>query len=249
MGKTGIGWTNSSWNPYTWNCHKVSPGCKHCYMFAMARKLQGLDATGAPKMRESAWSELDRLEPGPVFVNSMSDTYHPDAPVAWIHRIHNAARSRPHLTFLLLTKRIERTAALAPYLDWPTNLWIGTTVESADYLWRLDYLRAIRQAAGRFVSFEPLLEPVRPDLVGLDWMIVGGESGPDRRIFSKWWARDLCWLAHDRNIPFFFKQGSAYAPGQDRLLDGIEYSEVPSSWSWTPGHGARATSVQQLSLF
>lgn len=249
MGKTGIGWTNSSWNPYTWNCNKVSPGCQNCYMFAMSRKLKALDATGAPRMREAAWRELDHLEPGPVFVNSMSDTYHESVPAAWIHRIHNAARSRPQFVFLLLTKRIERAAALAPFLDWPPNLWIGTTVESPAYSWRLDYLRRIASAAGRFVSFEPLLDAVSPDLTGIDWVIVGGESGAQRRYFSQDWVVKVHHAAALAHIPFFYKQGSAYAPGQDRLLYGHEYSEVPAAWNWTPEHAISQNTAVQMELF
>lgn len=233
MSETNIGWTKYSWNPYTWNCNKVSPGCKNCYMFSMARNLKGQDAAGAPSWRESAMKELRKFEAGPVFVNSMSDTYHEGAKIAWVHRIHNTARLHPHLTFLLLTKRIERAAALAPYLDWPPNLWIGTTVENADYLWRLDYLRSITQAAGRFVSFEPLLGSVpMPNLAGIEWVIVGGESGVDRRAYDRRWAFTIYAAARRHRAAFFYKQGSARQPGRDRLLYGREWNEVPASWNW-----------------
>ena len=238
MAKTNIGWASSSWNPYTWNCHKISPGCKHCYMFEMSRNLRHADARGVPQMRESAWSEIDKLPAGPVFINSMSDTYHPGVPVAWIHRIHNAFRARPHLTGLLLTKRIERAAVLAPLLDWPPNLWIGTTVENQAYAWRLDYLRQITQAAGRFVSFEPMIGPVWPDLSDINWVIVGGESGAQRRPFDVGWASHLLMVARGRDIPFFYKQGSHLRPGKDRVLAGRTYDEVPAEFgqrkNWQP---------------
>jgi protein gp37 len=234
MGKSNISWTESTWNPYTWNCNKISPGCQHCYMFEMSRHLKALDAAGAPRWRDSALKELPKLAPGPVFVNSMSDTYHEGAALPWIHRIHNIARQHPHLTMLLLTKRIERAAALAPYLDWPGNLWIGTTVESQDYLWRLDYLRQIKRAAGRFVSFEPLLEAVSPILTGVNWVIVGGESGLKRREFDKDWAWIIQLNARANHIPFFFKQGSDRYPGYDRLLHDREWNEVPTAFHWTP---------------
>ncbi len=250
MSETNIGWTKYSWNPYSWHCTKVSPACTNCYMFEMARNLKGQDARGIPQLREAAWGELRKFDSGPVFVNSMSDTYHEGVPQAWIHRIHNTARQYPRLIFLLLTKRIERAAALAPYLDWPPNLWIGTTVENSDYLWRLDYLRSIYQAAGRFVSFEPLLDEVHPNLRGIEWVIVGGESGLKRRPFDKTWAKRI-WnacLAHDTR--FFFKQGSGRLPGRDRLLWGQEWNETPESWHWTPEHEAVPVAApRQLELF
>lgn len=250
MSESNIGWTKYSWNPYTWNCTKVSLACKNCYMFEMARNLRGKDATGAPQLREAAWAELRRFESGPVFVNSMSDTYHEDVPTAWIHRIHNTARQHPHLIFLLLTKRIERAAALAPYLDWPRNLWIGTTVESDEYLWRLDYLRSITQAAGRFVSFEPLLGLVTPNLTGIEWVIVGGESGNRRRFFDRFYAMPILYEAQRKSIPFFFKQGSHRLPGRDRLFRGQEWNEIPAGWNWTSEHKVSTTPApQQMSLF
>jgi protein gp37 len=258
MSKSNIGWTESTCNFYTWNCTPMSPGCAFCYARSLAalrpRNAHQGDFLAPPALRENAWKELPRLKPGPVFVNSMSDTYHEAVPLAWIHRIHNTARQYPRLIFLLLTKRIERAAALAPYLDWPPNLWIGTTVENADYLWRLDYLRSITEAAGRFVSFEPLLDypPLLKDgLAGIEWVIVGGESGPKRRPFQPDWARRIKLAADHAGIPFFYKQGSALWPGQDRILDGRTWDGVPAGWGWQPEHAEppRPTGLVQLPLF
>lgn len=250
MGKTNIGWAANSWNLYTWNCNRVSPGCANCYMFEMARNLHGVDATGTPSLRETAWAELQRLQPGPTFVNSMSDTYHEGVPLEWIQRIHNAALTRPDIVFLLLTKRIERAAELAPELRWPENLWIGTTVEHPRYLHRLDTLQGMTYAAGRFVSFEPLLADMgRPDLRGIEGVIAGGESGPKRRYFNKQWALGILAACLTYKVPFFFKQGSAHQPGQDRRLNGIFYDEVPKVWNWTPDGEHEAQTVQQQPLF
>lgn len=243
MGKTTIEWASHTWNPYNWACRKVSPGCANCYAEFLAERRNGPGAFNrAPEWRGAkAMQEIKRMPRGAVvFVNSMSDTYHEQARLAWIHSIHNtAAYVRPDVTFLLLTKRPERALALSRYLAYPPNLWVGTSVEHADYLWRLDYLLRI-PAAGHFVSAEPLLGPL-PGLrqyvqAGLGWVIVGAESGAKRRPFDKDWARqirDMCVRegvqqpAHD--TPFMFKQGSAYMSGQDRLLDGRTWDETPFS--------------------
>ena len=197
MSKTTIEWASHTLNFYTWDCTKVSPGCQHCYMMELAKR-RNKPLTGYPQWRGSnAFRELRALPPGSVvFVNSMSDTYHEHVPLAWVHSIHNAAAYlRPDVTFLLLTKRPERALALSPYLAWPQNLWVGTSVENDDYLWRLSYLIRI-PAAGRFVSAEPLIGSLRFGLEtyltrGLGWVIVGGESGKDRRDFDKEWAKSV----------------------------------------------------------
>ena len=231
MAETNISWAKSSWNPFRWNCTPVSPGCANCYAHDLTRRYPTNANEGnflaPPALRENAWDELRKLNPGPVFVGSMSDTYHESVPDDWIHLIHNTARQYPHLTFLLLTKRIERAAAMAPVLDWPGNLWIGTTVESASYLWRLDYLRGITQAAGRFVSFEPLLGEVTPDLTGIEWAIVGGESGMKRRAFDRAWLEPIYEACQEHGAAFFFKQGSDRLPGRDRWWKQREWNETP----------------------
>jgi protein gp37 len=234
MGKTTIEWASHTWNPYTWACRKVSPGCANCYAEFLAERRSGPGAFNrAPEWRGArAMQEIRRMPRGAVvFVNSMSDTYHEQARVSWIHSIHNiAAYLRPDVTFLLLTKRPERALALARTLTYPPNLWVGTSVENADYLWRLDYLLRI-PAAGHFVSAEPLLGPL-PGLrqyvqSGLKWVIVGAESGAKRRPFDKAWARDIRDMCGRAGVAYMFKQGGAYASGQDRLLDGRTWDETP----------------------
>ena len=256
MGTTNIAWAQTSLNFLTWNCTPTSPGCAHCYAQELARKFparaNGGDFLATPALREKAWTEVRALDPGPCFVCSMSDLFHPDVPTRWIHRIFNTFSQRPDVTWLVLTKRIERAAALAPYLAYASNVWIGTTVESSDYLWRLDYLRGIKQAAGRFVSFEPLLgKIIFADIRGLDWIIVGGESGTKRRPYEKVWAEQLYQLSRWADVPFFYKQGSDRYPGRDRLLFGSEWNETPAAWHWTPGtHApARVAEPVQLSVF
>lgn len=235
MGKTTIEWCDYSLNFYTWDCTKISPGCQNCYMMNMARRF-GKPLAGRPQWRgAAAHKELKAIPPGAaVFVNDMSDTYHEHVPAAWIHAIHNAAAyTRPDLTFLLLTKRPERAYAMRHLLAWPKNLWLGVSVENADYLWRMGYLARI-PAAGRFVSAEPLLGSlVWPggDYLegylrsGISWMIVGGESGAARRAFDPEWAREIRDVCAKTGTRFFFKQGSAFKPGQDRVLDGRVWSE------------------------
>lgn len=247
MGKTNIEWCDYSLNFYTWDCTKISPGCANCYMMTLANRY-GKPLSGRPQWRgANAYKELRAIPPGmTVFVNDMSDTYHESVPDQWIHSIHNAAAYlRPDLTFLLLTKRPERAYYMRHLLAWPSNLWLGASVENADYLWRLHYLLRT-PAAGHFLSAEPLLGALGPELryylgdierfgrrgweyrrPGLKWVIVGGESGPNRRPFDHAWAKQILDACLDYSVPFFFKQGSAFKPGQDRKLNGWEWSQTP----------------------
>lgn len=237
MGETTIEWASHTWNPYTWDCTKVSPGCKNCYMMAMADRF-GKPLVGSPKWRgAAAWKELKGFPVGAViFVNSMSDTYHESVPAAWIHSIHNTAMLHPDKTFLILTKRPERVYGMRHLLAWPKNLWLGTSVENEDYLWRLNFLLRV-PAAGHFVSAEPLIGSLRyletylsdkPGVhKGLGWVIVGGESGNGRREFNKDWAREIRDMCIRRGVPFLYKQGGAFKSGQDRVLDNRTWDETP----------------------
>lgn len=256
MSKTNISWTDYSLNPYLWRCQKTSPGCKNCYMMTQARKY-GQDPNGEFGTRwPAAMRELRAIPDGAVvFVNSMSDTYYEAAPDKDVHGVHNMALSRPGVTFLVLTKRPERAFYMRDVLAWPENLWLGVSVESQDYLWRIDYALAT-PAAHVFISAEPLLEDIGVRLMaytrkyrlywtGLDedrvpedvfdrsqgrkieWVICGGESGPDRRPFEKRWASSIMHTCLEYDTPFFFKQGSAFRPGQDRDLDGQTWEQVP----------------------
>lgn len=239
MGKTNISWATKSLNWYNWYCTKVSAGCKNCYMFAM-RKQFGREDTWL-KWRANALKEYNALKPGDVvFVNSMSDTYHEDAPLEWIQHIHQLAVDRPDVTFLHLTKRIKRVEQLASNLVWPDNLWLGTSIESIEYLYRINFL-VLTPAKHKFISAEPLLEslvadsPKRIDSLmnyyyrfdHIDWVIVGGESGGSRRPFDKEWAREIKDFCHTAGTHFTFKQGSSLRPGKDCELDGHTYLTTP----------------------
>lgn len=255
MGDTNIAWADKSLNFLLWRCDKVSEGCAACYMMTMARK-RGQEPSarisGMGHRFDAALRELRRFEDGQVvFVNSMSDTYHDLVPLIWIQHMHEAATSNPQHTFLFLTKRPERLLELSPSLSFPSNLWVGTSVEMNKYLHRLDTLLQV-PAAGHFVSVEPMLERMsgltrylwdehclnRPEAKALKWVILGGESGSERRKFQKDWAREIRDECVRSNTPFLFKQGSAHHPGQDRNLDGCR-------WNWMPDF----KTVKQKRLF
>lgn len=232
MGKTNIAWTDYSLNFIKWFCTKISPGCQNCYMFPMAKRWAA-NATDRPVWRANSIKELHKIPTGAfVFVGDMYDQYHEQMPVEWIHNVHNmAAYERPDLQFQMLTKRIERVAQLAPHLIWPDNLWMGTTVESPEYTWRIDYLRDI-PAKTKFISFEPLLGDVgNVDLTAIDMTIVGAESGAGRRPFDKEWARNIRTQCRKYDTPFFYKQSSGMKPGTDPCLDGRIYHEFPRGMS------------------
>lgn len=236
MAKTNIGWADKSLNFYNWYCTKVSEGCKNCYMFAMRKQFGRCDTE--LMWRSNAMKEYDKLQPGEVvFVNSMSDTYHEDAPDEWVRRIHNLVANRGDVTFLLLTKRPGRVLRI-PGLLWPDNLWLGTSVENRRTLNRITQL-ADSDAKHKFISAEPLLEDLLAndwydrlpnyyhEFRSIQWMIVGGESGSKRRPFHKEWARELQEFCHSTGTHFTFKQGAAHKPGRDYELDGATYLETP----------------------
>jgi len=233
MARSAIEWTESTWNPVT-GCNKVSPGCQHCYAETMARRLQamgqpnyqqGFKLTLHPAMLERplAWRS-----PQIVFVNSMSDLFHEDVPLAFIERVFDVMRRAEWHTFQVLTKRAERLEELAPSLPWPHNVWMGVSVEREDYSFRIGHLRRA-PAAVRFLSLEPLLGPLpRLDLRCIDWVIVGGESGPRARRMEEAWAADIQDQCRRAGIPFFFKQwGGRNKKAAGRILAGRTWDEVP----------------------
>jgi len=190
-----IEWTESTWNPVT-GCTKVSTGCKHCYAKRMAERLQamgqpnyanGFELTLQPHMLELP---LRWKRPQTIFVNSMSDLFHPDVPLDYIRRVFAVMRRAYWHHFQVLTKRAERLAELSKGLDWANNIWMGVSVENERYRQRIDHLRATG-AKVKFLSLEPLVGPL-PGLMlsGIGWVIVGGESGPDARPMHPDWARD-----------------------------------------------------------
>jgi protein gp37 len=228
-----IEWTESTWNPVT-GCTKISSGCAHCYAERMARRLK---AMGQPNYRNgfrvtvhqhALALPLSWKKPQVIFVNSMSDLFHEDVPVDFILRVFDVMqRSHWHL-FQVLTKRSARLAEMAPLLPWPGNVWIGVTVESTEYVDRIDDLRSV-SAAVRFLSLEPLLAPLPGlDLEGIDWVIVGGESGPGARPMAEAWALDIRDQCHRAGVPFFFKQwGGKNKKKAGRLLDGRTWDQMP----------------------
>ena len=228
-----IEWTESTWNPVT-GCTKISPGCAHCYAERMAHRLR---AMGQPNYRngfrltvhEHALElPLGWRKPQVIFVNSMSDLFHHDVPLDFIRRTFDVMRRANWHLFQVLTKRARRLVELAPLLPWPDNVWMGVTVESADYVHRMDDLRLV-PAVVRFLSLEPLLGPLPGlDLEGIDWAIVGGESGPGARPMAEVWALDLRDQCRRAGVPFFFKQwGGTNKKKAGRLLDSQTWDQMP----------------------
>lgn len=229
-----IEWTESTWNPVT-GCDKVSPGCKHCYAERMAERLQamgqpnyrrGFALTLQPQMLEVP---LRWRKPQTIFVNSMSDLFHEDVPLAFIQRVFSVmARAHWH-RFQVLTKRAHRLRELSSRLNWSPNVWMGVSVESADYRYRIDDLRRTA-ALTRFLSLEPLLGPLGDlNLEGIDWVIVGGESGPKSRPIEADWVRDIREQCLKAGVAFFFKQwGGANKKRTGRTLDGRKWDEMPA---------------------
>jgi protein gp37 len=230
-----IEWTECTWNPVT-GCTRTSPGCQNCYAERMARRLQamgqpnyrnGFRLTLHPHMLELP---LHWRQPRSIFVNSMSDLFHKDVPLDFIEKVFDVMCRAPQHRFQILTKRSERLRELSPRLTWPDNVWMGVTVESSDYTRRIDHLRQTG-AAVKFISFEPLLSPIPcVDLTDIDWVILGGESGPGARRMPREWAidiRDQCLAAQ---VPFFFKQwGGVNKKANGRTLENRIWSQRPET--------------------
>ncbi len=223
-----------TWNPVT-GCTKISQGCKHCYAERMARRLE---AMGSDRYRHGFQVTLhpDLLDvprgwrqPRVVFVNSMSDLFHDDIPLAYIQRVFATMRDCPHHTFQVLTKRSERLLEFATQLPWPKNVWMGVSVEDARVLSRVQDLQRV-PAAVRFLSLEPLIGPLDAlPLEGIHWAIVGGESGPKARPMRKEWVTSIFRQCRVARIPFFFKQwGGVRKDLTGRELNGRTYNEMPA---------------------
>ena len=232
---SSIEWTESTWNPVT-GCTKISPGCKHCYAERLAKRLQvmgqrnyaaGFDLTLQEHMLELP---LQWRKPQTIFVNSMSDLFHTDVPIDYIQRVFNVMREAHWHRFQVLTKRADRLAELNPVLDWAPNVWMGVSVEQRRYLARVEQLKTTG-AHTKFLSIEPLLESLGGfDLTGIDWVIVGGESGPGARPMHPDWVRGVRELCIESHVPFFFKQwGGTRKKKTGRVLDGTTWDQMPSS--------------------
>lgn len=234
MGRTAIEWTEVTWNPVT-GCDRVSPGCDNCYAERLAVRLKAMgNRRYANGFRVSLhWDKIDEplkwRKPRLVFVNSMSDLFHPDVPDDFIHAVVDVMTRSPHHTYQILTKRPQRAEHLFDGSALSANIWIGTSIENDQYTFRANYLRKI-DASVRFISCEPLLGPLPSlDFTDLHWIIVGGESGPGHRPIQAAWVRDLRNRTVAHNIPFFFKQWGGFTPkAAGRMLDERTWDEMPS---------------------
>jgi protein gp37 len=232
--KSTIEWTESTWNPVT-GCTKVSPGCKHCYAERMAKRLramgnrsytEGFKLTLQPHTLEIP---LRWKKPQVIFVNSMSDLFHADVPTSYILSIFDVMKRAHWHTYQILTKRSDRVLELDGVLDWQPQIWMGVSVENEDYTFRIDDLRRT-SAMTKFLSLEPLLGPLpNLDLTGIDWAIVGGESGPGARPMQESWATDIREQCHRAGTRFFFKQWGGFNKKKaGRELQGRTWDEMPS---------------------
>jgi protein gp37 len=230
---SSIEWTESTWNPLT-GCTKISPGCKYCYAERMAMRLQAMGQphyVGGFKLalhEEALELPMRWKKPQTIFVNSMSDLFHADVPVEFIKKMFDVMTQARWHRFQILTKRAERLSELSPSLSWPENVWMGVSVENQDYVPRIEHLRKAG-AKIKFLSLEPLLGPLEHlNLQEMDWVIVGGESGPGARPMEADWVRsirDQCRRAH---VPFFFKQwGGVRKTKAGRELEGRTWDEMP----------------------
>lgn len=253
MAETSIEWTDATWNPVA-GCLVISPGCTNCYAMRMAARLE---AMGVPKYegltRKSGqryvWTGKVRLDEGSldiplnwkkprkIFVNSMSDLFHSDVPPEFIARVWSVMERTPHHTYQILTKRPERMREILTSLGLPPleHVWLGTSVEDAAVLSRLDDLRAT-PAIVRFVSFEPLIGSVAgANLAGIHWAIVGGESGPRSRPMAEEWVDEIRLGCRSAGTAFFFKQwGGKNKKATGRLLHGREWNNLPLQSSAIP---------------
>lgn len=231
--RSAIEWTEATWNPVT-GCSKVSPGCAHCYAETFAERWRGVpDHPYEQGFDLRLWpARLDVplrwKRPRVVFVNSMSDLFHEDIPDDYVRRVFEVMARADWHVFQVLTKREDRLAELAPDLPWPSNVWMGVTVENRRFVKRADRLREV-PAAVRFISAEPLLGPLDGlDLAEIDWLIAGGESGPRHRRVDPDWIRDLRDRCGDEGVAFFFKQWGGPRPkSRGRELDGRTWNEMP----------------------
>lgn len=233
MGITKIEWTESTWNPVT-GCTKISAGCLNCYAERMAKRLQAMGQPNyrngfLPTIHENALElPLQWKKPQTIFVNSMSDLFHETVSTKFILRVFDVMKRAYWHRFQILTKRSERLADMNHLLEWTSNIWMGVTVEAQDYINRIDDLRSTG-ANIKFLSIEPLLGPIMElDLSDIDWVIVGGESGPKARPLKQKWVVDIKDLCLEAHVPFFFKQwGGVKKKEAGRQLQGRTWDEMP----------------------
>ncbi len=211
MATTSIEWSDATWNPLT-GCTKISPGCAHCYAETMSKRLKlmgqrnyrnGFELTLHEHMLEVP---LTWKRPRKIFVNSMSDLYHKDVPDEFIHRVFDTMSRADWHQYQILTKRADRLEQIAPSLPWAKHIWQGVSVENAEYTFRIDHLRRT-PAHIKFLSIEPLLGPIPElNLSGIDWVIVGGESGGNCRGMELEWVLGVRSACESQGVPLFVKQ-------------------------------------------
>ena len=229
-----IEWTENTWNPVT-GCSKTSAGCKHCYAERMATRLK---AMGVERYRNgfnlTLHEDLVELplswkQPRVVFVNSMSDLFHQNVPLAFIKRVFDTTHKCPHHTFQVLTKRSNRLKQVSGDLIWSHNVWMGVSVEDDQQYQRICDLKAC-DARVKFLSCEPLIGRLRNlPLNGIDWVIVGGESGPGARPMNPEWVTEIRDRCQEAGVPYFFKQwGGVNKKATGRVLDGRTWDEMPT---------------------
>ncbi len=242
--KSAIEWTEATWNPTT-GCDRVSAGCDNCYALTLARRLKAMGnlkyqndgdpRTSGPGFGVAVHSDALLIpyswkRPRVVFVNSMSDLFHARVPLDFIKQVFGVMADTPHHTYQVLTKRSRRLTRVAGKLEWPSNVWLGVSVECTDWYDRIRDLTRV-PAAVRFLSCEPLLSPL-PELPlnGIDWVIAGGESGFNARPVQPEWIREIRDQCVAARTPFFFKQwGGIRAKSGGRNLDGLTWDEMPSA--------------------
>jgi len=244
MSKSDIEWTDATWNPVA-GCSIISPGCSNCYAMRMAARLEAMGMekyagltrksgkrrvwTGTLAFDEKALkAPLTWRTPCMVFVNSMSDLFQDDVPEEFIGKVWDVMKATPQHTYQILTKRSQRMAEVSQQLEKLPNVWLGVSVESEDFVGRLDDLRNTN-ALIRFVSFEPLLDAVGPvNLSKIDWAIIGGESGPKARPIEEAWVEEIQQRCRLFGTAFFFKQwGGTNKKKTGRLFKGRTWDEYP----------------------
>ncbi len=241
---SSIEWTEATWNPVA-GCAIVSPGCTNCYAMRMAARLEVMGqskyvGTTRTSGGRAKWNDVIKLDyraleiplswkkGRKIFVNSMSDLFHDKVPIEFIMSVFDVMTRTPQHTYQVLTKRGKRLEEISPLLHWPENVWMGVSVESDEYVSRIDHLRS-SSARTKFLSLEPLIGPLDDlNLEGIDWVIVGGESGPGARPMAPEWARSLRDQCVAADVAFHFKQwGGVSKKKAGRLLDGRSWDQLP----------------------
>ena len=234
MAQSSIEWTEMTWNPTT-GCTKISAGCKYCYAEVMTRRLMAMgidkykDGFAVRTHEDSLMTPFEWKKPKVVFVNSMSDLFHSDVPVEFIKKVFHVMNNTPQHTYQVLTKRADRLFEIHEQLNWTNNIWMGVSVEDERVTQRIDFLRQTN-AAVKFLSCEPLIGPLMNlNLSGIDWVIVGGESGRKARPMEEWWVWDIKQQCQEQEVLFFFKQwGGTNKKKAGRELAGNTYNEMPA---------------------